>query len=252
MPIFKMREPLNPMSEDLTVTELNTGTIWAFNTPSEEYVERLADSAKAGISRFGWSYSKTSDLRILQNKPWNEMTPAEQNAVRCHFLLRIRPGDWIVHVNTPCYGQCIAVPVIGTYAFDESDDWDDYRHQIPVDGSKAIQFDRNDRRVHPLVSRGLKLRRRQQRVLAADEFFESLKRLTAGPVDDSDISKELSYLIEEIDAPLRAITALIHRTHKEKKLEYLVADVFRSMPQVTDVRVNGSGWGTDYGVSVGK
>ena len=225
-------------------------TIWAFNTPAADYVKRIYDSAKSGKSRFGWSQSETCDLRELSNKQWDEMDDAEQQAMRCHFLLRIQRDDWIVHINTPSYGLCLAVRVLEPYEFDNAGEWEDYRHVVPVDGANAVSFHRNDGRVHPLVSRGLKLRRRQQRVLARKEFFESIDRLNNQKSVDTDVSKELYYLRGEVEGPLQEVTRLIHKTHQSKKLEYLVADVFRRVPGVTDAVVNGSGWGTDHGADV--
>ena len=42
----------------------------------------------------------------------------------------------------------------------------------------------------------------------------------------------------------------IQGTHLRKHLEDLVAKIFQSMPSVTNVKVNGSGWGTDHGADV--
>lgn len=109
-------------------------TIWALKGPStadynqEEYnkynktLEFLSNSIKQGTSRFGWSYFQTADLEQLQNKPWHEMSQDEQSSwAKAGFLLDIEPGDWVVHINVPYWGACLAGEVSKSYSFEQTD-----------------------------------------------------------------------------------------------------------------------------------
>lgn len=227
-------------------------TIWAFQDPkgypnSAKYV---ADALGKGESRFGWGYVPTADLRVLKDKAWQKMSKKEQNCwSQAQFLLGIKPDDWVVHVNIPSYGECTAAQVTGEYRFDLDPNLGDFGHCFPVDLSTKITFDRNDPSIHPRVN--LRPRKRYGRVYCEDEFFESLKALKAGgvAVEEGD-TKEKVFLRKEISVPLRTISELIHRSHRAKTLEYLVREIFEKIPGVTSVKVNGSGWGTDYGADV--
>jgi len=228
--------------------------IWAFKNPTgapdlEKYV---VDSLEKGESRFGWGYDPGADLLKLQGKPWKDMTKEEGDCwYHSHFLLGVKPGDWIVHVNIPRYGQCTAAMVSGDYRFDLNQQIRDCGHYFPIDLTTKIQFDRNDPLVHPRVSRSLKPRQRYQRVYFANEFLESIARIKAGggQLKKGD-SKGKFYLRKEMAGPLKAIAQLIHRNHPSKELEYLVCEVFGNIPGVTSAKVNGSGWGTDHGADV--
>lgn len=39
--------------------------IWVFNDPGHEYCEFIKNSLQQGISRFGWSYHDTADLKVI-------------------------------------------------------------------------------------------------------------------------------------------------------------------------------------------
>ena len=76
--------------------------IWVFNDPGHEYCEFIKNSLQQGISRFGWSYHDTADLKVIKNKSWSEMSKDEILTWRkSSFLLNIKKGDWIVHINNP-------------------------------------------------------------------------------------------------------------------------------------------------------
>jgi len=217
-------------------------TVWAFAMVSDNGArEKVYQSVLAGKSRFGWSGEEDSDLRIK----WDG---------RQAFLLSIQKGDWIVHVNSPQRGTCVAVQTTGTYDFDNGIEcsWGtgrDFRHFIPVDINTFIEFDRNAVEVLPTVN--LNPRQRYQRVLAVDDFQKSIDNLRNKNVCPKDgDSKGVYYLKEMTSGILPKITELLHKTHKAKQLERFFAKVFESMPNVFDVNQNGFGWGTDYGADL--
>ena len=234
--------------------------IWAFNSPEDEAVAFVSNSVTKGKSRFGWSYIDTADLNVLEKKGWDDLTKEEADCYSsCYFMLNIEKGDWIVHINVPEYGHCTAVQVSGGYSFDKKNnkfgseytDKGDYRHCIDVDPNTVVVFDRNDPRVHPIISRKLKLRGKYWHIYDTDEFISSIKRLRS--------KKKVTLLSEthgqyhlkmDIENSFSEITKLIHRNHPGKNLENLVALIFKRIPNVQSVKVNGSGWGTDFGADV--
>ena len=145
--------------------------IWAFNKAnSSEKRNQLVESLKDGFSRFGWPQLDEHNLSLENN--WSENHPKQQ------FLLQIKPNDWIVHINTPEYGECVAVKVIGTYLFDggiQTEDGVDFRHAIPVDPKTVTIFKRNNNRIVPTVN--LTPRSRYQRIYAEKDFLESINRI---------------------------------------------------------------------------
>ena len=114
-------------------------------------MQKLTQSVQDGKSRFGWSYEDKDDLRDRSN--WNE-----EDWNRCWlqlFLLDVRKGDWIVHVNLPDWGKCIAVQVLDKYSFDDGLDLGDgldFSHCFKVDASTILKFDRNGPNVLPNVN----------------------------------------------------------------------------------------------------
>jgi len=227
--------------------------VWAFNYPGEQYEEFLVKSLKKGISRFGWSYYDGADLNLLAEKPWGKMNDDEiATWSKSSFLLNIEKDDWIVHINLPYWGAVTAGKVIDKYAFEKNDtEISDMRHFFRLDVNSIITFERDNHNVHPLINRKLKLRGKHWRIYNEKEFFQTIEN-----VKNNSISIEeggnigLHYLKDELSPFYKKITEIVHNTHPEKKLEYFIADVLRSVPNVTDVKVNGSGWGTDYGADV--
>jgi hypothetical protein len=227
--------------------------IWAFNTPNESSLEFVSESLKKGISRFGWSYTDNAHIRQIADKSWDDMDEDEFEIWRkARFLSEIERGDWIVHINVPYWGAVTAGQVIEEYDFEaEDNEIGDFRHFFKLDLETIIEFERNDPNVHPLLSRKLKLRGKHWKIYAEKEFFESLENIkndSIHPIDNTSIG--LHYLQQEILPFFEQITKLIHNTHPEKKLEYFLADIFKNIPNVTDARVNGSGWGTDHGADI--
>ena len=98
--------------------------VWAFNkVDHDEYRENIYSSFKSGVSRFGWSQRDEHNLKGNQWSDWHS---------KQLFLLNIKKGDWIVHINTPSQGKCIAGEVLTEYDFDNGFDcWEggqDFRH----------------------------------------------------------------------------------------------------------------------------
>ena len=226
-------------------------TIWAFNQPPEDYKEYVSASIKSGVSRFGWSYFKEADLNLLQKVNWEDMDEDQKEVwSKSAFLMDIKKDDWIVHINVPEWGMCTTAKVISPYYFDVDSKREDFRHCIGVDKETVIEFDRNDPNIHPLASRKLKLRGRFWRIYCEKEFFESLENLKANAIDLKGKSKGTYFLKNELSAPLKEITGLIHKNHDGKNLEKFMAEVFRQVPFVENVIENGFGWGTDFGADL--
>ena len=78
--------------------------VYVYGGPKDENLVKFAyDSlVKDGISRFFWSYEERFDLDRLTHKAWAELDDEEYEArAKSEFLLNIRPGDYVIHVNVP-------------------------------------------------------------------------------------------------------------------------------------------------------
>ena len=198
------------------------------------------------ISRFLWSYIKDCDLNRLK-----DVAQKNEDEQRCwkhaHNLLGIKPGDWIIHVNVPEWGKVTAVHVASEYFYQEElpSPQADGRYCFKVD--EFVTFDRNDNRVHPMLSARLKLQGAFWRVYCESEFEASLKLLKE---KQSDEVSEKIHLVEESKNLLVDLTKKIHDNNPGKKLELFLAEVFRQVPKVVEVKENGFGWGTDYGADL--
>lgn len=117
----------------------------------------------AGKSRFGWG---------------NEIpNPAEG------VLNRIRPGDWIVHVNTPLDGSCTACRVLSCLKRDGGlqVDWEpgsDFQNYFEIDACSVVTFARDRRRLGEGLHRALCPRRKAQKMTpqVVTSFLEFLER----------------------------------------------------------------------------
>lgn len=219
--------------------------VWAFNAAEDQSTrDLLMASLRKGKSRFGWSQDDKHDLRIPDN--WTDWHSRQR------FLLEIEPGDWIVHINTPTWGRCIAAQTTGNYDFDEGleCDWGiDFRHCIPIDTSSLIEFDRCDPNILPTVN--LRPRQRYHRIYAADDFAKSIENLKSNKISlPEGQSPGEFHLIEKTERFLAEISALIQEMNKSKNLERFLAKVFRRIPSVINVHENGFGWGTDFGADL--
>ena len=218
-------------------------TVWAFNKPeAEEDRKAVYQAIQTGQSRFGWSWDDKNNLRQHYWAAFNS---------KQRFLLRIKPGDWIVHVNLPSQGKCTAVQVLSEYTFDQGLAFprgSDFRHCIGIDPATIITFNRNDPNVLPSVN--LKLPRRCYRVLAVADFLTSIENLKTDEVHlKKGESRQKYHLKKKTDEYLLKIAELIQSMNKSKDLERFIADVFRQIPGVKIIE-NGFGWGTDHGADL--
>lgn len=221
--------------------------IWAFNWTADEDAQlQIYKSLLNGKSRFGWSQRDEHNLKLEDN--WTDEHSKQL------FLLQVKPNDWIVHVNTPEWGRCVAARVLSEYDFDDglpstSGRGINFRHCFSIDVDSMVEFDRNDPNVVPTVN--LKPRQRYHRIYAVQDFHRSIENLKQGKVElQEDESREEYHLRNKTDKILTEIAQLIHETHKGKGLERFLARVFREIPGVIEVNENGFGWGTDYGADL--
>jgi hypothetical protein len=113
----------------------------------------------------------------------------------------------------------------------------------------ALVFDRNDEIVHPALRARLKLQGRWWRIYLKDEFNELLGSLKqAKPPTQRTPKGNLRYLSKEIQPFLLDITRRVHHTHPGTELESLIAEVFKKLPGVTDVRWQGGAG--DHGADI--
>ncbi len=199
--------------------------------------QKVYQEIKNGKSRFGmWDQEKSL------NEKWHG-----KNAI----LLRIKKGDWIVHVNMPKYGQCVAAQAIGEYDFDDGIEckWGkDFNNFIPIDKDSIVEFDRNNPNV--LSSVNLAPRRRAQRISAVSDFFESIDNLKKGVFDDvAKQDRAIIHLREKVSKILPEITVQIHRMNKSKEFERFLNRIFENMPNTVSTP-NGFGWRSDNGADL--
>ena len=125
----------------------------SFSNDPNAYVEarkKLKQSARAGVSRFGWSTWESTNLllnnadaeHLLRNRPgnntddfdldWSVIQKWRNKAMR--LKTHIHPGDYIIHINVINQGECLIAQATGTYYFAGENDasCDDFRHCIPV------------------------------------------------------------------------------------------------------------------------
>ena len=199
--------------------------------------EKVFQEISNGKSRFGlWDQKKS-----LKEERYGK------NA----FLLRIKKGDWIVHVNMPKYGKCVAVESIGEYDFDDGVkcSWGhDFKNFIPVNPDSLIQFDRKDPNVLPSVN--LSPRRRGQKVLQVQDFFTSIDNLKTNKfTGDNFEDRGLLHLRTKVDDLLPQLTNHIQEMNKSKEFEKFLHRIFDNMPNTTSIQ-NGFGWKSDHGADL--
>ncbi|MGL5100481.1 MAG: hypothetical protein ACRC6B_10735, partial [Fusobacteriaceae bacterium] len=222
---------------------------WAFAAMNEEYVELIYNSLKKGEARFGWSWEKESNLI-----PQKEAGIFRDKDKRQLFLLEISQDDYLIYVNFPKYGKCVAVKAKSSYYFDEvglyiSEENSDYRHVIPIDVGSLIEFDRRDPNILPNIN--LSPRQRKERIYAVEDLEKSLDNLKNNRIQlTEDESKEITHLKIQTAPILNRLTHHIHQTHRGKDLEKFFKKVFEKVPNVVEVTANGFGWGTDNGADL--
>ena len=225
-------------------------TVWVFNKPNDENVSFAYNSVKQeGIMRFGWG---SYDLNQLQNGKFEGFTTDQKLSwKKTNFLLQIKPGDWIVQVSVPSYGKCIAAKVIEPYSFNNLSAEGDFGHGFKLDKKSIVEFNRNDPNVLPIISRRLKLQGHYWRIYYKIEFLQSIENVINKTVClQQNESAGVYHLRKELHTTLSNLNSLIHKNFPEKKLEKFIAQIFRKIPNVTEVKENGSGYGTDYGADL--
>lgn len=227
---------------------MNNNTIYALKG-NKDWCDILS-SLKEGVGRFGWSYIKNADLRILKDKiqteGWESLSEEEKDCYQ-GFLLEIKENDYVVYINVPEWGQCTLAKVTGPYywSFEE----EDFNHRFPVDPNSIHTFERNDSIVHPALSSRLKLQRRWWRINLQDEFQILLESLEKGTIPSPRTPEDnLRFLSQEIQPFLLQITERIQHRHPNYDLERLISEVFKHVPGVKNV--NWQGGAGDHGADI--
>ncbi len=223
--------------------------VYAYNKPDDELIPFIYDSlTKDHISRYLYSYIPNCDLNRLKVVNWKDMTKDEQNCwSHAHRLLDFKKGDWILHINVPEYGKVTAARIVGEYKYQENlpSPWEDGRYTFAVED--VFTFDRNDPRVHPYLSARLKLQNSLWQIYCVDEFESSLELLRENDVQDV---SERMHLVQETSKILEEFVKKVQSNNPGKCLEHFMAEIFREIPGVINVKENGSGWGTDHGADL--
>ena len=213
-------------------------TIYAIQSSSSpEYIRAVYESLKLGEGRFGWSYVATADLRALKKRReeggWGLLEKDEQDCYQ-GFLLRIKPGDYVVYINVPERGQCTLAKVTGEYFFQFDDE--DFNHRFKVDPASVREFNRNDRMVLPSLSVRLKLQGRWWTIYREGDFKQLLSALEKG-TEPASATPETTVqdLFKNIEPNLQEITKKIHEYHPNKALEDFVRVIFEQVPEVESV-----------------
>ena len=155
--------------------------VYVFGGPGEELAKfAYASLVNESISRFFWSYETRFDLNVLTKKEWKDLDSEEAEArAKAEFLLSIRSGDYVAHINVPTWGKVTIGRVVGTYFFqkDLPEGQTDGRHCLSV--KNVFTFYRDDERVYPEISKRLKLKGSHWKIRSKyeKEFFASLGRL---------------------------------------------------------------------------
>ena len=224
---------------------------YAYGTPREdsrEFVYKSLTDEQNPVSRFLWSYFPNCDLNRLKTLKWEEMTADEINCWKhAHRLLDFKPGDWVLHINVPEYGKVTAARITSEYEYQDilPESHTDGRHYFRV--KDIFTFDRNDKRVHRKLSSRLKLQGCLWQVYCEDEFNKSLNLLQGK--SDKELS-ENHFLVTEANEMMERLTKTIQSNKPGKDMEHFLAEVFKKIPNVIDVKENCSGWKTDYGADL--
>lgn len=205
---------------------------------------------KRGEGRFGWSYIESADLFKLKNKietfGWEALSPDEKSCYQS-FLLDIKDGDYVVYINVPEWGLCTTAQVTGPYRW--AFDGPDFNHRFDVNPNSVFSFNRNDHRIHPALRARLRLQGRWWRIYLPDEFLDLLESINdSNVVITESPATNLKFLSNEIQPFLLDITRRIHHTHPNYDLEKLVAEVFKNVPGVVDVKCQGGAY--DHGADI--
>lgn len=207
--------------------------IWAIKGTDDDGRNReLEKSLKNGTARFGWSYVKTADLKQLQQridkKGWDSLTDKEKDCYQ-PLLLEVQPGDWWVYVNVPERGKCCAALVTSPYKW--LGQFHDFNHSVATDRKSFFKFDRQDAAVPPYLRARLMLMGRKWRIYAQHEFERLLEANRKGRLGSPYTEKtEADSLSADLQEELDKVTALIQKNYPHRRLELLLAEVFKRIP----------------------
>ena len=210
----------------------------------------VLSSLRNGEGRFGWSYIPEGDLNLLRDKiekgGFNALSDVEKDCNQS-FLLSLKENDYVVYINVPEWGKCTIARVAGPYRWEFKDT--DFNHRFPVDPDSVFVFDRNDEIVHPSLTARLKLQGRYWRIYLQEEFENLVKELKLGSGGKKRTQKtNLAFLAQEMKPHLADITKAIHRTHPNYCLEELIAETFKNIAGVKEVKLQGGAG--DHGADV--
>ena len=227
---------------------------------SEEYPPTcFLESLQTGLARFGWGYSlgdsRKDDANLARlRKKKDEGVPLDGLEMgvweKTSFLLNVKAEDYLVYVNVPTYGECTVARVQSTYRWLP---WGkDFGHAIPVYADSIRSFNRNDRQLHPSLSRRFKLQRRWYRIYLKSEFEQLLDDLQNNSLtgERADAASRRGQLAEALLPQLDETSQMIHQYHPGKDLEELVAHALNNVPGVLPGSVKRNRGRADCGADV--
>ena len=206
----------------------------------------------------GASWQECNDEIRKQIKDWmhegtvrmftgHEGIPKEPYQWGWGRLREVHEGDWIVYINAPWWGHCIAARITSEYKFGDKNSASP--HYFDVDTSTVIEFERNDKNVLPTVH--LRPRRKFERIYQEEAFRESIENLKNNKIQlEGGETREIHHLKKELASMLSDIVVKIQQMNKSKNLERFLHKVFDKVPNVKNVTLNEVGWGTDHGADL--
>lgn len=203
--------------------------------------QKVYESLKNGIGRFGWGYIETADLRQLKVKVASgEVLNKEEKDCAQWFLLDFEPGDHTIFINVPEYGKCTIAEITSRYKWRWNPSIGDFSHTFDVNPSNLRVFDRNDAAVPPELKTRLKLLQRKWLIYAKDAFQILLDACDSGKMGQPNtVESNLSHLSRALEPFFSDANRLIHKSHPNYDLERLLKIVFEKIPQSRQVICQG-------------
>lgn len=232
------------MDEEYTIYGVKVVQPWDEEGDADYWIPPLYEEIKKGRARLGYGWYDGADLRQIkvkiEKKGWDALSKNEKctwGHTGFIFDYEVKVGDYFVYINMPDYDKCSVVRIVegpeGIYTF--TNIWDknkenNFRHAVSCEFIGT--FDRNSLIVHPYLRRRLGQPRAWYRIFAKKEFEELLVSLETGVKGKSDKER----LEEHIDKHLVEIVKEVNRNFPGKKLEDLLLEVYRKVPNVKEVR----------------
>ena len=203
----------------------------------------ISTSLQEGVGRFGWSYVETADLRQLERRiterGWDDLNDDEQCCYQ-EFLLHLERDDYVIYINLPEPGKCTLARVSGPYFWEWDGEGSDFNHRFHVCPNSILEFNRNDAIVPRSLYARLGLPRKYWRIYLPEQVERLAEALNEGRGGTpSTPETRLESLRETIRPFLAEITSQIHQNYPGNDLEELIAEVFRKVPNVKEVREQG-------------